>query len=135
MPSDVLIKNKAAVWWVSCAIMATALFLLAISNAAYEITSPSWVSLHVLLRKLYSVVAFGLVGFLFGQARRAQKVPAMSTTGAAPAVAGYSALIEIGQYVGGSREGFGWECVDVGIGFVGGMLGDATSAFVRASPR
>jgi hypothetical protein len=48
---------------VVAAALAAALFWAATSNEVYDLTSPSVLSFHVLLRKAYSIAAFALVGF------------------------------------------------------------------------
>jgi hypothetical protein len=110
------------------------LFAIAISNAAYEATSPWWLTFHVLLRKAYSVVAFALVGFTL--ARTTQ----LAGRAWGPAQVGlsvglYSALIEICQrLLAGARESIAQQSVDVGAGLIGGALGALVArAFERRS--
>jgi hypothetical protein len=100
---------------------ATTLFVIAISNAVYEATSPSGFAWHVLLRKAYSVAAFALVGYLLRRAlqergKRDVVRPCILGMGA------YSAAIEVGQALVGSQEGPLWNTVDVACGALGGTL-------------
>jgi hypothetical protein len=111
-------------WTVAAIVVALALYAIAVSNAAYELTSPSSLSFHVWLRKTYSIVAFTLVGYLFRRAalEHGSKRPMLVSilgTGL------YSAAIEVGQAIGGSREGFGWNAIDTLCGALGGTLATA----------
>ena len=91
-------------------------------GAAGAVAHPSWLSLHVMLRKTYSVVAFAIVGF--------------TLTGALPparrgigwiglAVACYSGVIELGQAAHGYAETPFSRAFDVLCGFAGGAAGSA----------
>ena len=104
------------------------LLFVAISNAIYEATSPDWLTWHVLLRKSYSVVAFGLIGFLLsrtiGALGRAWGTLRLSAT-----VGAYSALIELCQrLVSGARESIEQQLFDVAMGLAGGALGAMLAA-------
>jgi apolipoprotein N-acyltransferase len=107
-------------WIAIASVVAAAMFWAAITNEVYEITSPSALSFHVLLRKAYSIAAFALVGFT------ADKALGSSTRAplrAALLVAAYSGAIEIVQAIRGSAEGPVWNAVDVACGAAGGWLG------------
>ncbi len=108
-------------WTVSAIVVAIVLYVLACNNEFYALTSPPALSWHVLLRKSYSVVAFAFVGYLARRALaeqgRSKFVPACIA-----GVAGYSALIEVGQYLLGSTEGLGWNAFDTLCGALGGAL-------------
>ena len=52
--------ERPAVWWWITAIAAVIFFYLATSNAVYDLTSPVALDFHVLLRKAYSMIAFGV---------------------------------------------------------------------------
>ncbi len=108
-------------WTALTVVVAALLFGLALSNAFYEATSPSALAWHVVLRKAYSVAAFALVGFLLRQALRehGRREPFPTCIWA---IAAYSALIEIGQDLIGSKEGLLWNAVDVGCGALGGLI-------------
>lgn len=110
-------------WTLIACGLAIVFFALALSNAVYELTSPFALSWHVLLRKVYSIVAFSLVGYT---ARRAFDEHGISRSPlvAIGAVAAYSGLIEIGQALLGSHEGLLWNAVDVVCGAIGGLIGD-----------
>jgi hypothetical protein len=118
-------------------VVAAGFFLLALSGEAYHETSPAHVaatifgsgagrfgdpfgiSLHVVLRKAYSIAAFALVGvtaeLAFPSRRRAALRMALL-------VGAYSAAIEYAQYLGGSEEGPIWNAIDVACGAIGGWL-------------
>jgi hypothetical protein len=121
-------------WTVAAIVVALALFAVAVSNSAYELTSPSSLSFHVWLRKTYSIGAFTLVGYLL---RRA----ALEGGGTHPirtAIFGtalYSAAIEAGQAFAGSHEGLAWNAIDTACGAIGGTLATADLILrrVRAS--
>lgn len=103
--------------------------MVALSNEVYNITSPPGLSVHVFLRKLYSVVAFALVGAAWAWAWPG---PASARIRVAVlAIATYSGLIEIGQKLHGSEEGPFWNGVDVACGAVGGALGGSVRSLSR----
>jgi hypothetical protein len=117
--------------------VAAGFFVLALSGEAYHETSPAHVaatifgsgagrlgdplgiSLHVVLRKLYSVAAFALVGFTADLAlppgRRSARRMALL-------VGAYSAAIEYAQYLRGSEEGRWWNAIDIACGAIGGWI-------------
>lgn len=122
-------------WFALSVLVALILFLVAVSNAAYEATSPSWLSWHVLLRKGYSLAAFGLVGLLFAHTARAFDRP----SGAVPVglmVLSYSALIELGQrLISGAHESLEQQGFDVACGLIGGILGALAARAQKSAPR
>ena len=71
------------------------------------------------LRKVYSIIAFGIVGFfaapLIGKSQR--------VAGDAFVVAAFSAVIEVAQRFTGPRESLWWNAFDIGCGAIGGWLG------------
>jgi hypothetical protein len=112
--------------WTPLAILtAVAFFVLAVSHAVYEATSPQWLTWHIALRKAYSIVAFTIVGYTFVRALGA-RYRALDPSGrvrlACGYVATYSAAIEVAQYLHGSREGLAWNAFDIGCGALGGAL-------------
>jgi VanZ family protein len=121
-------RHQLRVWLIICVAISIALFAIAISNAAYEATSPSWLTFHVLLRKAYSVVAFALVGFTL--ARTTQLAGrAWTPVQVGLSVGLYSALIEVCQrFLAGARESFAQQSVDVAAGLIGGALGALAAA-------
>jgi hypothetical protein len=108
-------------WTLVAAIVVAFFFALALSDAVYEATSPSYLSWHVALRKTYSIIAFTIVGFTLAKAAREWQRP-LSLPGTAFAVALFSAAIEIGQKFSGSHEGFAWNAFDTACGALGGTL-------------
>jgi peptidoglycan/LPS O-acetylase OafA/YrhL len=109
-------------WTVAATVVAAILYAAACSHKLYEVTSPLWLDWHVALRKLYSVVAFALVGYLARRALlengRTRHVAVSCVLG----VAAYSAAIEVGQFLHGSQEGLGWNAFDTLCGALGGAL-------------
>jgi Na+/proline symporter len=108
-------------WTVLAVVVAAALFAVALSNAVYDTTSPAWLGWHVLLRKVYSVAAFAVVGYLLRRAlnergRHAVVLPCIL------GLTAYSAAIEVGQALVGSHEGLLWNAVDTACGTLGGTL-------------
>jgi VanZ family protein len=82
----------------------------------------------VLLRKFYSIVAFGLIGFVLDEAlprirRRAVR--------AALIVAAFSAVIEVAQKFRGAREGPLSEAIDIACGALGAWLAVTIASNVR----
>jgi hypothetical protein len=108
-------------WTIATIVTGAALYVAACNDAFYELTSPSALSWHVLLRKAYSIVAFTLVGYLYRRAR-AEHGAKHVVTATIVAVAGYSAAIEVGQFFVGSKEGLLWNAFDTLCGAIGGML-------------
>lgn len=115
-----------------CVVAAIVLYKISVSGTAYEVTTPASLPHHILLRKVYAVLAFALLGFLFERSR----VPrAGGVTAAGIAVALYSYLIELGQ-IGfkNVQETFAQHGFDVASGLAGGALG-AFVALVLTQPR
>ncbi len=76
-------------------------------------------ALHVLLRKLYSIVAFTLLGFVVNLALPRTPRPALR---AAFVVAAFSLIVEIAQKLRGANEGLLSNAFDVACGAFGGWL-------------
>jgi hypothetical protein len=92
-----------------------------VSNQAYEVTSPVELPHHILLRKVYALGAFALLGFLLVRSN----VPRVRSVAAGGiAITLYSYAIELGQIViDGSTETFAEHGFDVASGLAGGALG------------
>ncbi len=108
-------------WSIAATVVALVLLAVAVSHSVYDITSPVWLSWHIVLRKFYSLVAFALVGFCLRRAlvengRRNVVLPCILW------VAAYSATIEVLQFAYGSHEGLGWNAFDTFCGALGGAL-------------
>jgi hypothetical protein len=82
----------------------------------------------LVLRKLYSVGAFAIVG-IFAAALLDGKRRAL---GCAALVAAFSAVIEVVQKLSGSKEGLGSNAFDVGCGAVGGLIGAGLFTGIQA---
>lgn len=118
-------------WTWIASLLAVVFFALALSSDVYALTSPWHLSWHVWLRKAYSVIAFGIVGFAARRALDDHRLP-RNVGWNVLLLAGYSALIELVQFLGGSKEGLGWNAVDVACGALGGLLGNGVArAFDR----
>ena len=111
-------RNVYRTRWLICAAAALVFFGIALSNEIYNLTSPPALTWHVLLRKSYSIVAFGLVGALYVWASGASLVRSVF------AVAAYSGAIEVGQgFVNHFTEPYVWNAIDVACGAIGGAIG------------
>ncbi|HYW54494.1 MAG TPA: hypothetical protein VE826_11015 [Dongiaceae bacterium] len=119
-------------WSAVALVLAATLFWAATSNAVYDLTSPGWLSWHVVLRKAYSIAAFALVGFTADKALGPRARAALRGT---VLVAAYSLAIEIVQAVRGSPEGIAWNVVDVLCGAAGGWLGVVAGRIRRSRRR
>jgi len=114
--------SRPAAWWGLAAVFAVVLLVAAVDNGVYEATSPTSLSYHVLLRKLYSVVAFAVVGFPITRARQLTTRSA-SVSSIGWIIAGYSAVIEVLQFFfDPPPEGFLSNVVDIACGFFGGAI-------------
>lgn len=122
-----LFSNPAA-WWAAAVAASLVLLVAAVDNGVYEATSPTAWSFHVILRKVYSIVAFAIVGFFVARARRLT-----SRSASAPSIgwtiAGYSAVIEVLQYfLDPPPEGLLSNVIDIACGFLGGAIAAWLSA-------
>lgn len=125
-----VIERVGLRWWRALAIAAAiALYVMAVSNRSYEMTTPVTLPLHELLRKIYALVAFALLGFLLEKSR----LPLFRSTFAAGiSVALYSYAIEWGQIViDHTRETFAQHSFDVASGFAGGAIGAFAARAIR----
>ena len=106
------------------------LFWAAVSHNVYRQTLPVHLLMRVfgeddaaaattVLRKLYSIVAFTLLGFMVHVALARSRRPALR---AALIVAAFSALIEVAQKLRHAHEGLLSNAVDVACGALGGWL-------------
>ena len=138
-------RLRRALWFVAATALAVAFFWSATAYAVYRATSPPHlatllfcdeaarigdplgISLHVVLRKLYSVVAFALVCGAWMCALRPSRARLWWASIVLGAV--YSAAIEVAQAYEGSTEGLAWNAFDVVCGALGGAL--AAAALTR----
>jgi hypothetical protein len=115
-------------------VIVAVLFWAALSHRIYNHTLPRRLIEHVfgedtdeggalavrvLLRKLYSIVAFALMGFVIDKALPHTRRPALR---AALIVAAFSAAIEVAQKLHHAREGPLSNAIDIGCGALGGWL-------------
>jgi hypothetical protein len=118
------------IWRTLAAAGAVVLYWVSTSGLAYELTTPIGMPHHVLLRKIYAVGAFALLGFLLEQSRFEQLRGPLA---AGIVVAIFSYAIEIGQIViDHADETFGQHAFDVASGLVGGALGAFVVLLMRA---
>jgi hypothetical protein len=97
------------------------LYVIAVSGEAYRATTPTDLPHHILLRKVYALVAFTLLGALLERAS-VPKLRGMTAAGIVVAV--YSYAIELGQiFIKHVNETFAEHGFDVASGLVGGALG------------
>lgn len=132
-------RFRAIVWILAAIAIPWALFEASLSSDFYNLTSPPEFGLHILLRKIYSVGAFALVGYLVSRAIAECSRPlAPQTVIMLGAV--YSGAIEMAQYYVGSQEGIWWNLFDIGCGAVGGAVaaripGGSKPALVKPAVR
>ena len=131
-------------WAALAAVVVVALlFWAALSHRVYSETLPIGLidrmfgedadegpfALHVVLRKLYSIAAFTVLGFVVDRALPRSRRPALR---AALVVAAFSAAIEIAQKARGAHEGLLSNAFDVACGALGGWLAVTLArAFMR----
>jgi hypothetical protein len=119
-------------WRVLNVLAAAALYAIAVNNTAYEATTPAADPHHTLLRKIYALGAFALLGVLLERSRWPHVRGAIA---GAIAVGLYSWAIELGQIaIDRVGETFAQHGFDVLSGVAGGALGAlAVRAFERRS--
>jgi len=123
--------SRPAAWWTVAAIVGAVLLIAAVDNKVYEATSPTSFDYHVILRKIYSIIAFSMVGY---PAARARSLAGRSATplviGAF--VAAYSGLIEVLQFaLDPPYEGLVSSALDVAYGLAGGAFAAWVAARVK----
>src|ERR1700742_4616429 len=101
---------KPVVWRVLGVVCALALYAVSVSGRAYNATSPATLAHHEIYRKVYAILAFALLGFLFERSR----LRARGVLAAGVAIALYSYAIELGQiFLKQSTETFAEHSFDV----------------------
>ena len=122
--------NRRAWAGLAAAAAVVVVFWAAISHSVYRETLPVHLLMRVfgeddgaaattVLRKLYSIVAFTLLGFVVHVALPRSRRPALR---AALIVSAFSALIEVAQKLRHAHEGLLSNAVDVACGALGGWL-------------
>jgi uncharacterized BrkB/YihY/UPF0761 family membrane protein len=118
------------------------MFWAALSHRVYARTLPAHLLYRVfgeeseggpfgvrtLLRKLYSIVAFTIIGFVVHKALPRTPRPALR---AALIVAIFSGFIEIAQKLNGASEGLLSNAIDIACGALGGWLGVTLDRLIR----
>lgn len=112
---------KTLGWRIALGACTAGLYAIAVTNAAYQLTSPSFLPYGVALRKTYAIGAFALLGFLAEKA----ELPVVRGPGWCAILIGlFSAGIEVGQYdLSGSRESRSEHAFDIACGALGGAVG------------
>lgn len=114
--------SRPAAWWAVAIVIGALLLFAAVNNKVYEVTSPTSFDYHVILRKIYSIIAFAMVGYPVARAR-ALSGRSASLLVIGGIVASYSAIIEVLQYVlDPPYEGFVSNVLDVAYGLAGGAF-------------
>jgi hypothetical protein len=126
-----LIARTGVPWWrVLTVVCGAGLYAIALSEGAYELTTPVAMPHHALARKILAVLAFALLGFLLHNAdvRRLRGVAP-----AAVAIGLYSLAIEVGQVsIDRSGESLASHLFDVASGVAGGALGAFIAVLISA---
>lgn len=119
--SSMIAQIGTNTWRALTIVCMLALYAVAISNSAYELTTPAALPYHVALRKTYALGAFALLGFLFEESA----FPRLRGIAWSALVVGlFSTAIELGQtYISGSPEPMSEHVFDVASGVAGGALG------------
>jgi hypothetical protein len=126
------LQRRTFVWRVFLVAAAGVLYAIAVSGPAYDATTPLTLPHHELVRKIYALLAFALLGFAL---ERSNLRRAHGLLGAGIAVAVYSYAIELGQiFISHSTETFAQHSFDVASGLGGGALG-AFVALLISAPR
>ena len=118
--------NRKSIGIIGLVFVAGVLFWSALRSDVYEITSPTNLHWHTVLRKLYSIAAFATVGYLSGRLARSRSQWEIFWISVLVG-ANFSALIEIVQVFIAS-ESLKWHLIDVGCGAVGGAIGGVFAA-------
>jgi len=126
------VRIRIGRWTLATIVVALVFYVAALRPEVYEAASPHWLSWHVVLRKIESIGAFFVVAFLFRQAL-AEHGATRFALRCILATAAYSALIEVGQYLMGTREGLGLNAFDTLCGALGGALANAPRLLKRTS--
>jgi VanZ family protein len=122
--------RRAAAWRVFGILAAVALYTASISGPFYDLTTPVTMVNHELLRKIYAVLAFALLGFAL-ECSRLRHMRGVLAAGVALAV--YSYAIELGQiFIDHAKETFAQHAFDVASGLVGGALGALAALLITA---
>lgn len=122
MPTERPARIRIAL--VAIATLAIILFA-SLNDDVYQATSPAWIPHHVILRKLLSIVAFSLGGYVAGIVFRRRR----PIVRAVMALALLSACIEVFQRIDGSSETLWWNAFDVLCGAIGGLIGGSVAAW------
>ena len=123
--------NRRSVAIVALVLVCGAFLFSALSGDVYELTSPTSLHWHTVLRKLYSIVAFAAIGYLVATLVSHRPRRALLWIGVL-AGANFSAFIEICQaFI--SSESLEWHLIDVACGALGGAIGGflASAPWVR----
>jgi hypothetical protein len=130
--ANVIRRIGVRMWRTLTVVFGVLLYAVATSNQAYQLTSPTALSIHAILRKTYALLAFALLGFLL---ERAKVRGLRGSFAVAIAIGLYSYAIEIGQIViDHTTETFNQHSFDVASGAVGGLMGAFVARLIAGSP-
>jgi len=125
--------GRTTAWRAFGIVAALVLYVIAMSGDVYDLTSPASLPQHELVRKIYALLAFALLGFVLERSRLRR---VHGVLGAGIALTAYSYAIELGQIVfAHSTETFAEHAFDVASGSVGGALGALVALLIAAPAR
>lgn len=111
-------------------VAAAMLFFVALSDDIYATTLPlAHYHLAIVVRKLYSIGAFAVVGFVIARELRSDGRATVLWSIAGASL--FSAAIEVAQHAAGAREGLKWNIIDILCGAIGGILGALVALLLR----
>ncbi len=120
------IRGLARIRIAAVAVATLAVILFAsLNDDVYQATTPAWIPHHVILRKILSIVAFSLGGYVAAIVFRRRR-PILR---AAMTLALLSACIEVFQRIDGSSETLLWNAFDVLCGAIGGFIGGSVASW------
>jgi hypothetical protein len=130
--APLFLHGRTGRWRILLVVAAVVLYAIAVSGDAYNATTPVTLPFHELLRKIYALLAFALLGFALERSclRRGR---GNGVAGAGIALGVYSFAIELGQiFISHSTETFADHSFDVASGVVGGALGALVALLISA---
>lgn len=121
---------RTTAWRAFGIVAAIVLYAISMSGDVYDLTSPASLPQHELVRKIYALLAFALLGFVLERSRL-RRVHGVLAAGIA--LTAYSYAIELSQIAfARSTETFAEHSFDVASGLVGGALGALVALLIAA---
>ncbi|MHB8146343.1 MAG: hypothetical protein ACYDGM_03650, partial [Vulcanimicrobiaceae bacterium] len=122
-----LLKHFARIYVAAVVVITLAVILFSsLNDDFYQATSPVWIPHHVIMRKILSIAAFSLGGYVIATAFSQRRPIARATI----CIALLSAAIEVLQHIDGSTETFALNAFDVLCGAIGGFIGGLVASRV-----